>query len=149
MPHHKHRFEKTINSFRFNIDNVSRCSNYRQKASDTLKDHQVKTIQEVIINGKKPIVENKVDKIVYNVANDVTSQSGAAIDVLRKVPQVTVDADGNVELQGNPNVRFLINGKPSSIFGNSLADALASIPASQIKSIEAVTSPERKQSKRN
>lgn len=112
-----------------------------KKASDTLKDHQVKTIQEVIINGKKTIVENKVDKIVYNVANDVTSQSGAAIDVLRKVPQVTVDADGNVELQGNPNVRFLINGKPSSIFGNSLADALASIPASQIKSIEAVTSP--------
>ncbi|MFB0967055.1 MAG: TonB-dependent receptor, partial [Cloacibacterium sp.] len=112
-----------------------------KKASDTLKDHQVKTIQEVIINGKKPIVENKVDKIVYNVANDVTSQSGAAIDVLRKVPQVTVDADGIVELQGNPNVRFLINGKPSSIFGNSLADALASIPASQIKSIEAITSP--------
>lgn len=112
-----------------------------KKASDTLKDNKVKTIQEVIINGKKPIVENKVDKIVYNVANDVTSQSGAAIDVLRKVPQVTVDAEGNVELQGNPNVRFLINGKPSSIFGNSLADALASIPASQIKSIEAVTSP--------
>ncbi|AZA89794.1 MULTISPECIES: outer membrane beta-barrel family protein [Chryseobacterium group] len=112
-----------------------------KKSSDTLKDHQVKTIQEVIINGKKPIVENKVDKIVYNVANDVTSQSGAAIDVLRKVPQVTVDADGIVELQGNPNVRFLINGKPSSIFGNSLADALASIPASQIKSIEAITSP--------
>ncbi|AZA53848.1 MULTISPECIES: outer membrane beta-barrel family protein [Chryseobacterium] len=112
-----------------------------KKASDTLKDHQVKTIQEVTIVGKKAVVENKVDKIVYNVANDITSQSGAAIDVLRKVPQVTVDADGNVELQGNPNVRFLINGKPSSIFGNSLADALASIPASQIKSIEAVTSP--------
>jgi outer membrane receptor protein involved in Fe transport len=82
-----------------------------------------------------------VDKIVFNAANDVTSQNGAAIDVLRKVPQVTVDADGNVELQGNANIRFLINGKPSSIFGNSLADALASIPASQIKSIEVVSSP--------
>jgi outer membrane receptor protein involved in Fe transport len=112
-----------------------------RKPADTLKDNRIKNIQEVTIIGKKAVVENKVDKIVYNVANDVTSQSGAAIDVLRKVPQVTVDADGNVELQGNPNVRFLINGKPSSIFGNSLADALASIPASQIKSIEAVTSP--------
>ncbi len=112
-----------------------------RKPIDTLKNNQVKNIQEVIISGKKAIVENKVDKIVYNVANDITSQSGAAIDILRKVPQVTIDADGNVELQGNPNVRFLINGKPSSIFGNSLADALASIPASQIKSIEAVTSP--------
>ena len=112
-----------------------------RNTADTLKDNRIKNIQEVTIVGKKAVVENKVDKIVYNVANDVTSQSGAAIDILRKVPQVTVDADGNVELQGNPNVRFLINGKPSSIFGNSLADALASIPASQIKSIEAVTSP--------
>ena len=74
-------------------------------------------------------------------SNDLTSQGGAAIDVLKKVPQVTVDIDGNVELQGNSNIRFLINGKPSSVFGNSLADALASIPASQIKSIEAITSP--------
>jgi outer membrane receptor protein involved in Fe transport len=111
------------------------------KAADSLKRNQIKDIQEVIISGKKAVVENKIDKIVYNVANDLTSQSGAAIDILRKVPQVTVDADGNVELQGNPNVRFLINGKPSSIFGNSLSDALASIPASQIKSIETVTSP--------
>lgn len=112
-----------------------------KNTADTLKDNRIKNIQEVTIVGKKAVVENKVDKIVYNVANDVTSQSRAAIDILRKVPQVTVDADGNVELQGNPNVRFLINGKPSSIFGNSLVDALASIPASQIKSIEAVTSP--------
>lgn len=111
------------------------------KPTDTLKNNSFKNIQEVIISGKKSTVENRVDKIVYNVASDITSQSGAAIDILRKVPQVTVDADGNVELQGNPNVRFLINGKPSSIFGNNLADALASIPASQIKSIEAVTSP--------
>lgn len=98
-------------------------------------------LERVIIVGKKSVIENKVDKIVFNAANDVTSQNGAAIDVLRKVPQVTVDADGNVELQGNSNIRFLINGKPSSIFGNSLADALASIPASQIKSIEVISSP--------
>ena len=98
-------------------------------------------IEGVTVVGKKAVIENKVDKIVFNAANDVTSQNGAAIDVLRKVPQVTVDADGNVELQGNANIRFLINGKPSSIFGNSLADALASIPASQIKSIEVVSSP--------
>jgi len=111
----------------------------------TLKDlalvNTQTTLQEITITAKTEVVENRIDKMVYNVANDVTSQGGAAIDVLKKVPQVTVDADGNVELQGNPNVRFLINGKPSSIFGNSLADALASIPASQIKSIEAITSP--------
>ncbi|RYE28492.1 MAG: TonB-dependent receptor, partial [Sphingobacteriaceae bacterium] len=100
-----------------------------------------KTLKEVNVTAKLPTVENRIDKLIYNAANDLTSQGGVALDVLKKVPQVTVDIDGNVELQGNPNVRFLINGKPSSIFGNSLADALASIPASQIKSIEVITSP--------
>jgi outer membrane receptor protein involved in Fe transport len=101
----------------------------------------MQSLQSVTIVGDKPVIENKIDKIVYNVSNDITSQGGAAIDVLKKVPQVTVDIDGNVELQGNSNIRFLINGKPSSVFGNSLSDALASIPASQIKSIEAITNP--------
>ncbi|MDJ1485529.1 outer membrane beta-barrel family protein [Cytophagaceae bacterium YF14B1] len=101
----------------------------------------VNVLNEVTVVGKKAIVENKIDKIVYNAANDITSQGGVALDVLRKVPQVSVDIDGNVELQGNPNVRFLINGKPSTIFGNSLTDALASIPASQIQTIEVLTSP--------
>jgi ferric enterobactin receptor len=95
----------------------------------------------VTITAKAPVIENRIDKMVYNAANDLTAQSGAAIDVLKKVPQVTVDIDGNVELQGNGNIRFLINGKPSSIFGASLADALQAIPGSQIKSIEVITSP--------
>ncbi|TSD63435.1 TonB-dependent receptor [Inquilinus sp. KBS0705] len=98
-------------------------------------------LKGVNIVAKAPIIENRIDKIVYNAANDLTAQGGVAIDVLKKVPQVTVDLDGNVELQGNSNIRFLINGKPSSIFGASLADALQAIPASQIKSIEVITSP--------
>lgn len=52
-----------------------------------------------------------------------------------------MDIDGNVALQGNSDIRFLVNGKPSSVFGNSVSDALASIPASQINSIEVITSP--------
>ncbi len=98
-------------------------------------------LKGVDIVAKAPIIENRIDKMVYNAQNDLTAQSGAAIDVLKKVPQVTVDIDGNVELQGNANIRFLINGKPSSIFGASLADALQAIPGSQIKSIEVITSP--------
>lgn len=99
------------------------------------------TLQEVTVTGSRPLVENHIDKLVFNAANDVTSQSGVALDVLKKVPSVSVDIDGNVELEGNPNIRFLINGKPSTIFGASLADALQSIPASQIKSIEVISSP--------
>ena len=98
-------------------------------------------LKSVEIVDKAPVVQSKIDKMVYNVANDLTSQGGSAADVLQKVPQITVDIDGNVQLQGNSNIQFLINGKPSSIFGASLADALQAIPASQIKSIEVITSP--------
>lgn len=98
-------------------------------------------LKGVTITGTAATVENRIDKLVYNAASDLTAQGGVAIDVLKKVPMISVDVDGNVELQGNPNIRFLINGKPSSIFGASLADALQSIPASQIKSIEVITSP--------
>ena len=73
------------------------------------------SLDEVMVVGEKAVIENRFDKIVYNVGSDVTSQGAVAIDVLRKVPSVSVDADGNVELQGNSNIRFLINGKTSSI----------------------------------
>ncbi len=99
------------------------------------------TLRSVTISGSAPVIENKIDKMIYNAANDITAQGGMALDILKKVPQVNVDIDGNVELQGNANIRFLINGKPSSVFGNSITDALAAIPGSQIKSIEVITSP--------
>ncbi|MFL9485297.1 TonB-dependent receptor domain-containing protein [Chitinophagaceae bacterium LWZ2-11] len=98
-------------------------------------------LQDVTVVSRKALVETKIDKMIFNAEKDITSQTGVATDVLKKVPQVTVDVDGNVELQGNSNIRFLIDGKPSSIFGNNITDALQSIPASSIKSIEVVTSP--------
>ncbi|MEP6750801.1 MAG: TonB-dependent receptor [Bacteroidota bacterium] len=104
----------------------------------TKKSH---TLETVTVIAQKPLIENRIDKMVYNAEKDVTAQGGVATDLLKKIPQVSVDADGNVELQGNANIRFLINGKPSSIFGNSLTEALQAIPASQIKSIEVITSP--------
>jgi outer membrane receptor protein involved in Fe transport len=98
-------------------------------------------LQAVTVTAPRGLVENKIDKMVYNVEKDVTSLGGVATDVLKKVPMVSVDVDGNVDIMGNTNILFLINGRPSTIFGNSLADALQTIPASQIKSIEVITSP--------
>jgi len=95
----------------------------------------------ITITAKPKIIENKIDKIVFNAEQDLTSQGGVATDILKKVPQVSVDVDGNVELAGSSSIRFLIDGKPSSAFGNSITDVLQSIPASQIKSIEVVTNP--------
>ena len=98
-------------------------------------------LQTVTVSIPPKIIENKIDKIVFNAEQDLTSQGGVATDVLKKVPQVSVDVDGNVELAGSSSIRFLIDGKPSSAFGNNITDVLQSIPASQIKSIEVVTNP--------
>ncbi len=100
-----------------------------------------KLLKSVTVTANAPIIQNKIDKIVYNAENDLTSQGGVALDVLKKVPQVSVDIDGNVQLLGSSGVKFLINGKPSTIFGSSVADALQSIPADQIKSVEVISSP--------
>lgn len=108
---------------------------------DILLSAKQEALQSVTVTASKGLVQNKIDKMVYNAEKDITSQGGVATDILKKVPMVSVDVDGNVELQGNSNILFLINGKPSSIFGNNLADALQSIPASQIKNIEVITTP--------
>ncbi len=100
-----------------------------------------KTLQDVTVTATSKLIDNKIDKLVFNAEKDITSQTGVATDVLKKVPQISVDVDGNVELAGSSSIRFLINGKPSTVFGSNISDVLQSIPASQIKSIEVITNP--------
>ncbi len=115
------------------------------KGTDTIQvAKKVRALNEVVVTSNQKLIENKVDRLVYNVEQDVTSQGGVATDVLKKVPQVTVDIDGKVELLGNPSILFLINGKRSSLFGSNAADALQSIPTSQIQKIEVMTIPPSK-----
>ena len=98
-------------------------------------------LTEITIEESKPVFESKLDKIIYNVENDNNGASEDATDVLRKAPLLSVDFDGNVELRGSKQIKFLLNGKASSFLSGDLSSALQMIPADEIKSVEIITSP--------
>lgn len=107
---------------------------------------QTTQIQGVVITAAAPkAYKVELDKKTYDPSQDIVSKGGNLQDVLSNVPSVSVDTDGTVSMRGNSNVKFLINGKPSSLLGiDDGANALQSIPADQIEKIEVITNPSSK-----
>lgn len=101
-------------------------------------------LKSVNVNGFKPLVVQQADRISYDVQADPESKANNALDMLRKVPLVSVDGADNIRLKGGSNYRMLINGKTSSLISNNPSDLLKAMPADNIEKIEVITTPPAK-----
>lgn len=99
------------------------------------------TLNEVSITGVKPLVKREVDRIAYDVQSDPESKAITALDMMRKVPLLSVDANDNIKLRGSGSYKILINNKESALMARNPADILKSMPASNILRIEVITTP--------
>lgn len=102
----------------------------------------VEQLDEVVVQGKRSTYVQRIDKRIFNVGTDLASASGSVSDLMRNIPSVQVDVEGNVSLRGNESVTILIDGKPSTLMNaRTRADALRQIPADEIERIEVITNP--------
>lgn len=101
-------------------------------------------LEEFTVSEEKSVVQNNIDKKVFNVEKNITTQGGTAVDVLENIPSVSVDMDGNINFRGSSGVRIHINGRPSGLLGSDPKAVLDQIPASQIESVEVITNPSAK-----
>ncbi|MES2376827.1 MAG: outer membrane beta-barrel protein [Bacteroidota bacterium] len=111
------------------------------KTADTAK---VTNLKEVSIKADKPIIKQEVDRITYDLQADPQSKFSNVLEMMRKVPFVTVDGNENIMLKGNASYKILINGKPSSLMERDAKAILRSMPASTIQKIEVYTTPPAK-----
>lgn len=96
---------------------------------------------EVTVTATKPLVIKEIDRIGYDVQSDEESQTSNVSDMLKKVPLVSVDADGTIRVKGSSDFKIYKNGKPNNSFTSNAKEIFKALPASMIKKIEVITDP--------
>lgn len=105
---------------------------------------QAKALGGVTVSASKPLVEQKIDRMVVNVEAAVSNVGATALEVLEKSPGVTVDREGNISLKGKQSVQIFIDGKPAYLSGAELVNMLSNMNANQLEQIELMTNPPAK-----
>lgn len=98
-------------------------------------------LDELSVTAQRPLVKVEIDKLTYNAKDDPESSTSNVLDLLRKVPLVTVDGEDEIQLKGSSNFKIYINGKPSNMVSSNPSQVLKSMPANSVKDVEVITDP--------
>jgi outer membrane receptor protein involved in Fe transport len=129
---------KKINNIKINRTNT----NVNLGKISITEDSQ--TLSEVEVVAEKEIMQNKIDKKVFNVSKSIAGETSSLLEMLEKIPSIDIDQDNNISLRGNSNIRILIDGRPASLMGNDISAILEQFPANAVESIEIITNPSAK-----
>jgi hypothetical protein len=111
-------------------------NNAEQDIGDIAIEEDSKNLKEVTVTAERPAIELKPDRKVFNVEKDISARGGTGVDVMKNIPGVSTDADGNVTLRNN-TPQIYVDGKPTTL-------TLEQIPADQIDRVEVITNPSSK-----
>ncbi|MBO4465072.1 MAG: TonB-dependent receptor family protein [Bacteroidales bacterium] len=106
----------------------------------TMEDDE-QLLKEASVTALRPLVKMEVDKMTYNIEDDVDSKSMTMLDMLRKVPMVTVDAQDNITVNGSSSFKVYVDGKPNQMLSSNPSKIFKMMPASTFKSAEVITNP--------
>ncbi|QXV66983.1 TonB-dependent receptor [Mucilaginibacter sp. 21P] len=101
-------------------------------------------LKEVSVVATKPLMKQEVDRLSYDVQADPEAKSVTALDMIRKVPLLSVDGNDNIKLRGSGNYKILLNGKESALMARNPSDILKAMPGTNIVKIEVITTPPAK-----
>jgi hypothetical protein len=111
----------------------------------TLKTIQLqaaaKNLQDVTVSSKRPMIEQKLDRTVINVDASPSNAGTNVLELLEKSPGISVDKDGNISLKGKQGVMVMVDGKPTYLGAQDLANMLRNMPSAQLDQIEIMTNP--------
>ncbi|MBD5203265.1 MAG: outer membrane beta-barrel protein [Bacteroidales bacterium] len=109
---------------------------------DTINiSENAETLEEFVISATKPLIENDGATLTYNMTEDPMAQGNSLLEMLRKVPMVTVDAEENIKVKGKSNFKIYLNGREDPMLSGDPKTILKSMPASTIKKVEVITEP--------
>lgn len=103
-----------------------------------------KELAAVTVTASKPLIEQKIDRTIVNVEASVSNTVTNALEVLEKSPGISVDKDGNISLKGKQGVQVFIDGRPTYLSGQDLANMLRNMQSSQLDQLEIMTNPPAK-----
>ena len=101
----------------------------------------VEMLSAGVVVAQRPLVKMEVDKMVYNVSDDVDSKTSTVLDMLRKVPMVSVDGQDNITVNGSSSFQVYVDGKPNQMMSQNASTIFKMMPASTVKNIEVITNP--------